>query len=269
MPGVLVLGPVVPTARDPPGAAGGGLELAEVQLPNLVRAGRVVRERCLPPFGQLPAFPLVVTGQDQPLVPQDPQHRRLGHDMPVVADHRPDLAMSPRRMRTRVRQHAFPRGITGRTRPRTLDLSTSTGLGLPAAPSPFRDAELLAPPRGRHPGLDPDHLEVLEGPNLPSADFFHTLASRWASPSAWVRSATSASSCCSRVDGPDRPAASAVFPASRKSAFHRPIDCSDTFSRRAASAIVISPASTLSTIRVFRSAGITGGLPMVQILLQD
>ncbi|WP_281270709.1 hypothetical protein [Amycolatopsis palatopharyngis] len=36
------------------------------------------------------------------------------------------------------------------------------------------DAELLAPPRSRHPGLDPDHLEVLEGANLPSALFFQS-----------------------------------------------------------------------------------------------
>lgn len=35
--GVLVLAPVVPAAGQPPGAAGGGLELAEVQLPDLVR----------------------------------------------------------------------------------------------------------------------------------------------------------------------------------------------------------------------------------------
>jgi hypothetical protein len=55
----------------------------------------------------------------------------------------------------------------------------------------------------------------------------------------------------------------------RQSAFHRPIDCSLTFSLRAASAIVISPASTLNTIRVFFSAGIDGGLPMPWILLQD
>jgi len=59
------------------------------------------------------------------------------------------------------------------------------------------------------------------------------------------------------------------LPASRKSAFQRPIDCSLTFSLRAASATDISPASTLITIRVFISAGIDGGLPMSSILLQD
>jgi hypothetical protein len=52
--------------------------------------------------------------------------------------------------------------------------------------------------------------------------------------------------------------ASAVLPASRKSAFHRPIDCSLTFSRRAASATLSSPAITLNASRVFFSAGIEG-----------
>jgi hypothetical protein len=33
------------------------------------------------------------------------------------------------------------------------------------------------------------------------------------------------------------------LPASKNSAFQRPIDCSDTFSRRAASAMLISPAT--------------------------
>ena len=77
-----------------------------------------------------------------------------------------------------------------------------------------------------------------------------------ASPNAWVRSAASAASCSSRDDGPDLPAVSAVLPASRKSAFQRPMDCSLTFSRRAASATVVSPAITLNTIRGFFSAGI-------------
>jgi len=69
---MLVLAPVVPTARQPPGAAGGGLELAEVQLPDLVRPGRVVGERCLASLGKLAAFALVVRWQDQPLVAQEP-----------------------------------------------------------------------------------------------------------------------------------------------------------------------------------------------------
>jgi hypothetical protein len=67
-----------------------------------------------------------------------------------------------------------------------------------------------------------------------------------------------ASSCSSRLDGPDRPATSAVLPASMNSAFHRPIDCSETFSFRAASAIDISPDKIANTIRVFFSGWIIG-----------
>jgi hypothetical protein len=58
---------------------------------------------------------------------------------------------------------------------------------------------------------------------------------------------------------PDRPATKAVFPASKNSAFQRPIDCSETFSFRAASAIDIPPAKIANTIRVFFSGGIAGG----------
>jgi hypothetical protein len=99
-----------------------------------------------------------------------------------------------------------------------------------------------------------------KGPGRPPALSFQTRISTAASPSACVSSATSASNCSSRVEGPGRPAARAVLPASRKSAVHRPA-CSYTFSRRAASAMLTSPASTLSTIRVFFSTGMLGGLP--------
>src|SRR5699024_1500859 len=142
------------------------------------------------------------------------------------------------------------------------------GLGLPAPSGALGHVDQLAKPRSRHARLDTDHLEVPKGPRRPSADFFHTRSSTAASPRAVVRSATSASSCCSRVEGPDLPATNAVFPASRKSAFHRPIDCSLTPSRRAASVIVISPATTLSTIRVFFSAGIEFGFFIRHKLLQ-
>lgn len=126
----------------------------------------------------------------------------------------------------------------------------------------------LAEPHGRHARLHADHLEVLEEPSRPSADFFHTLTSRCAPPSAWVNSATSASSCSSRDEGPDLPATRAILPASKNSTFHHPIDCSLTFSLRAASAIDNSPASTLNTIRAFFSTGIKGGLPMLKLSLR-
>src|SRR5699024_3243215 len=116
-------------------------------------------------------------------------------------DHRPDLAVPPERMLPGVLVDQLGRSIAGRLRPRTLRPSASPSLGLPPPPGPLRDVELSAPPRGRHPRLDTNHLEVLEGPNRPSALFFHTRISTAASPRACVRSSTCASSCSSRVDG--------------------------------------------------------------------
>src|SRR5690606_20225501 len=137
------------------------------------------------------------------------------------------------------------------------------GPGLLAAPGPLGHADQRAEPRGRHARLGADHLEVLEGPRRPSADFFQTRISTAASPSAWVSSTTSASSCASRVEGPDLPAARPVLPASRNCRFQFPTDCSETFALRAASATLISPARIDNTIRVFSSAGNTGGLAMI------
>ena len=50
--------------------------------------------------------------------------------------------------------------------------------------------------------------------------------------------------------------------------FQVPIDCSDTFARRAASATVISPARIDSTIRTFSSGGSAGGLTTIDPTLQ-
>src|SRR5665648_273804 len=111
--------------------------------------------------------------------------------------------------------------------------------------------------------------EVLEGPSRPSADFFQTRSSTAASPNAWVRSATSASNCCSRVDGPALPATSPARPASRNCRFQFPTDCSETFARRAASATDNSPAKIDRTTRTFSSTGNTGALDMVIRLLQQ
>src|SRR5215207_9841795 len=82
-----------------------------------------------------------------------------------------------------------------------------------------------------------------------------------------ITSVTSASNCCSRVEGPAFPAAKPDLPASRNWRFQFPTHCSDTFARRAASATVISPARIDSTIRTFSSAGNTGGLAMTIRLL--
>src|SRR5690606_24969968 len=261
-PRVLVLRPVVPAPGDAPRAAGRGLELGEVQLPHLVRPRRFGGERGLPAGRELAAFPLVGGGQDQPFIAQQAQHGGLADPVPVVAHHGPHLAVPPCRMRQRVPPRGHAHALARRARPRPLDRGPGPGAGLPAPPRPLGHADHLAEPRGRHARLDADHLEVLEGPSRPSADFFHTRTSRCASPRAWVNSATSASSCCSRVEGPDFPAARPVLPASRNARFQFPTDCSDTFARRAASATVTSPAKTDNTILVFSSAGTAGGLAM-------
>lgn len=146
-----------------------------------------VRERGLAPLGERASFPLVVRGQDQSLLAQQPQDRRLTDHVPVVADDRPDLAVAPRRMRQRVLARQLQRGLTRWPRPRAPGPLALRGLGLPATPGPLGHVELLAELRGRHARLDADHLEVRKGPRRPSALFFQTRSSTAASPSAWVR----------------------------------------------------------------------------------
>src|SRR5665648_367465 len=157
----------------------------------------------------------------------------------------------------------------GRPRPRSLDRVSGPGAGLMAAPGPLGHADQRTEPRGRHARTQTDYLEVLEGPSRPSADFFQTRSSTAASPRAWVRSATSASNCCSRVDGPALPATSPARPASKNCRFQLPTDCSETFARRAASATDNSPAKIDSTTRTFSSTGNTGALVMPLRLLQQ
>ena len=89
--GMFVLGSVVPASGQPPGPTAGGLELAEVQSPNLVRSAGLGSERGLASLSEPTPLPLILRGQDQPLVTQDTQHTRLGEHVPVMADHRPDL----------------------------------------------------------------------------------------------------------------------------------------------------------------------------------
>jgi hypothetical protein len=138
---VLVLGPVVATSGESPGPAGGGLELGEVQLPDLVRPRRLDCERRLPTFGKRAPFALVLVSQDQAPVSQPAQHRRLGYDVALVAHHRPDLAVAPDRVRQGVLVDQLRRGIPGGSRPRALRRPLATGLGLPPAPRAFRDVE--------------------------------------------------------------------------------------------------------------------------------
>src|SRR5450830_1847775 len=267
---VLVLRPVVPAAGDPPGPTTGGLELGSCPAARRrYRAGRLRRERRPAAGGQLAAFALVVRLQDQVLLAQQPQDRGLGHGVPVVADHRPDPAVTPRRVTQRVAAGGVTDPGPDRSRPGSLDRVPGPGAGLMATPGPLGHADQLAEPRGRHARGQTDYLKVLEGPSRPSADFFQTLSSTAASPNAWVRSATSASSWASRVVGPALPATSPARPASRNCRFQFPTDCSETFDRRAASATDTSPAKIDSTTRTFSSTGNTGALDMVPRLLQQ
>src|SRR5450830_1113643 len=213
---VLVLRPVVPAAGDPPGPTTGGLELGSCPAARRrYRAGRLRRERRPAAGGQLAAFALVVRLQDQVLLAQQPQDRGLGHGVPVVADHRPDLAVTPGRVSQSVRADRVADPGPDRARPWALGRPIGARSGLVAAPGSLGHADQGAEPRGRHTRGQTDYLKVLDGPNRPSALSFHTRISTAASPSAWVRSATSASSCASRVEGPDSPAARPVRPASR------------------------------------------------------
>lgn len=50
----------------------------------MVRAGGLLRERSLATLRQVPTFSLIVSGQDQPLVTQQPQHGRLRNPVPFV-----------------------------------------------------------------------------------------------------------------------------------------------------------------------------------------
>jgi len=53
--------------------------LGEVQLPDLVRPRRILRERGLPTLGEFSTFPLIMSGQDQALVTEQAQYSRWLH----------------------------------------------------------------------------------------------------------------------------------------------------------------------------------------------
>ncbi len=74
--------------------------------------------------------------------------------------------------------------------------------------------------------------------------------------------ATQQASAPLRADGPDFPAASTGLACFEELSLPLPIDCSETFSFRAASATLISPANTLNRIRVLVSTLNLGGHPM-------
>jgi hypothetical protein len=100
MPTELILRPVVRDPGRPPGAAAAGLVFGEVELPHLVGAGRRITERRLALRGKPPTLPLIRRLQQQPFVAENPKHRRHRELMPLMACHRPNLVVAPRRMPT-------------------------------------------------------------------------------------------------------------------------------------------------------------------------
>src|SRR6218665_1551933 len=212
----LILGPVVPARGDPPCATTDRFILGAIELPELVGVGRLLRERGLATLGELAALTLVVGRQDQSLIAQHPQHSRLRYPVPIMTDHRPDLPMPPRRMSPGVLHgEALRAASCAGCGHGPFRRARGACFGLPAPPGPFGHIEAFTEPRDRHAQLSADHLEVLEEPKRPSALFFHTRISTTASPNTWISSAPSASSCCSRDEGPALPATRLVLPASR------------------------------------------------------
>jgi len=100
----------------------------EVELPDLVRADRLLGERRLPALGQFAALALVLITQYQAAV-TPAQHRGLGDHVPIVADHRPDLAVSPHRMVQRVLVDQLRSCLTGRSWPPALQNTRQNNLG--------------------------------------------------------------------------------------------------------------------------------------------
>ena len=99
-------------------------------------------------------------------------------------------------MRVRVGDRCRLEPVRRRGRPRPLRRPAHPFALLPPPVRPFGQ-EHPAEPRGRYARLPADHLDLLVGPRRPSALFFQTLSSTWASPNAVFRSSISASSRCS------------------------------------------------------------------------
>ena len=123
--------------------------------------------------------------------------------MPVVTGHRPDLLVTPLRLRQRMFRDDRAGGIPGRLRLRTLHRPPGPRLGLPTPPDAFEHIDQLHEPRGStYPPRYGSPQGPRRAPNRPSAPFSQTRNSTATSPSARVSSATSSSNYYSRLEGP-------------------------------------------------------------------
>ena len=95
VPAELELRVVVGDTTDPPGAAVAGLELGEVELPDLIRTRRLHHERRSSSLGKLPPLGLVIDRQHSPRALQRPEHSRVGSMVAVNAHQHRDLAVTP------------------------------------------------------------------------------------------------------------------------------------------------------------------------------
>jgi hypothetical protein len=185
-----------------------------------------------------------------------------------VSVHRPDPAMPHAGCASASPSRRATDTFASQPQPGSLRPPASTGSGLVTAPGPLGHADqeqnlVVGMPASTR--ITPRSAKGPIGPPRTSS----TPAARPRPPRAWVRSATSASSCCSRVEGrtvlsrstrPYRPPGTAAAPRSRPTA-RTPSPAAPP--RRPDS----SPARIDITIRVFSSADTAGGLDMMIRLL--
>src|SRR6266540_1349822 len=271
--GEAVLGGVVDDRADAPDPTARCFELAEVGLPDPIAFGRRVVEHLAAQRRPGLAISPKTPRQQQPTAAQGPLDRRGGRLMAVGAHHRGDLAVAPRRPVGRVLRRQGLGRINGRRRPRPLHRRVAASeRGQAAVVGALRNAGQGGEPRDRQLGCRSQGLEVGEGTRSTYSEPFCqirscTVASASASFSSWISARCRRSTRLPRLPAlPGMPSSIAALPASTNRLRHRLIDSADTPCLRAASATVISWASTASTSCSRVSTG-TGSLLLLKIEL--
>src|SRR6266545_3970688 len=211
--------------------------------------------------------------QQEPASTKGSLDRRSRHLEAIGAHHRGDLAVAPRRPVGRVLRRQGLGRINGRRRPRPLHRRVAASeRGQAAVVGALRNAGQGGEPRDRQLGCRSQGLEVGEGTRSTYSEPFCqirscTVASASASFSSWISARCRLSTRLPRLPAlPGMPSSSAALPASTNRLRHRLIDSAETPCRRAASATVISWASTASTSCSRVSTG-TGSLLLLKIEL--